>query len=49
MTFESSNVEDLKEKIDMMWHTSFDYKTIAENAVKRYSSEAYYEKLNFSI
>ena len=45
MTFESGNVEDLKEKIDMMWHASFDYKTIAENAVRRYSSEAYYEKL----
>ena len=45
MTFESGNVEDLKEKIDMMWCASFDFKTIAENAVKRYSSEAYYEKL----
>ena len=45
MTFESGNVEDLKEKIDLMWNASFDYKTIAENAVKRYSSEAYYEQL----
>lgn len=45
MTFESGNQEDLKEKIDMMWNTSFDYKAIAEEAVKRYSSEAYYEKL----
>lgn len=45
MTFESGNVEDLKEKIDTMWHATYDYQSIAENAVKRYSSEAYYEKL----
>ena len=45
MTFESGNVVDLKEKIEMMWKKSFDYKSIAENAVKRYSSDAYYEKL----
>ena len=45
MTFESGNLEDLKEKIELMWNTSFDYKAIAENSVKRYSSEAYYEKL----
>ena len=45
MTFESGNVEDLKGKIELMWNSSFDYKAIAENAIKRYSSEAYYEKL----
>ena len=45
MTFESGNVEDLKEKIEAMWSASFDYKQIAENAIKRYSSETYYEKL----
>lgn len=45
MTFKSGNVEDLKQKIEMMWNASFDYKTIAENAVRRYSSKAYYEKL----
>lgn len=45
MTFESGNVEDLKEKIELMWNAAFDYKAIAENAVKRYSSEAYYEQL----
>ena len=28
-----------------MWNAAFDYKAIAENAVKRYSSEAYYEQL----
>lgn len=45
MTFESGNVEDLKEKIELMWNSSFNYKAIADNAVKRYSSEAYYEQL----
>lgn len=45
MTFESGNVEDLKKKIELMWDASFDYKAIAANAVKRYSSEAYYEQL----
>ena len=45
MTFESGNVEELKEKIELMWNASFNYKAIADNAVKRYSSEAYYEQL----
>lgn len=45
MTFESGNIEDLKDKSEKMWKASFDYKAIAENAVKRFSSEAYYEKL----
>lgn len=45
MTFESGNVDDLKEKIELMWNASFDYKTIADKAVKRYSSETYYEQL----
>ena len=35
MTFESGNVKDLKVKIEMMWNASFDYRAIAENAVKR--------------
>ena len=45
MTFESGNIEDLKDKIELMWNSSFDYKTIADNAVKRYSSDAYYDQL----
>lgn len=45
MTFESGNVADLKEKIEQMWNVEFDYKKIANDAVDRYSSEAYYEKL----
>ena len=45
MTFESGNVENLKEMIEIMWNVSFDYKAISENAIKRYSSETYYVKL----
>lgn len=45
MTFESGNAEDLTSKIEEMWSASFDYEKIAMEAVARYSSEAYYEKL----
>jgi len=45
MTFESGDVEDLKEKLQLMWDAEFDYEAIAKDAVARYSSEAYYEKL----
>lgn len=45
MTFESRNVEDLKEKIQQMWDASWDYAAIAKEAVARYSSETYYNKL----
>jgi len=45
MTFTSGDVEDLKEKIQLMWDAEFDYEAIAKDAVDRYSSEAYYEKL----
>lgn len=45
MTFTSGDVEDLKDKIQMMFSHQFDYERIAENAVRRYSSETYYEKL----
>lgn len=45
MTFESGNVEDLKDKIELMWNASFNYKAIAEKAIKRYSSETYYKQL----
>ena len=45
MTFTSGDVEDLKDKIQQMWDVSFDYESIAKNAVARYSSEAYYERL----
>lgn len=45
MTFISGNADDLKNKIERMFATEFNYKTISEKAVYRYSSEAYYEKL----
>jgi glycosyltransferase involved in cell wall biosynthesis len=45
MTFESKNVEDLKEKIALMWKASFDYKGIAEDAMKRYNAETYYQNI----
>ena len=45
MTFTSGDVEDLKDKIVKMFEHEFDYEAIAKNAIERYSSEAYYEKL----
>ena len=45
MTFTSGDVDDLKDKIKEMWDTSFDYEGIAKNAVAKYSSDAYYERL----
>ena len=45
MTFTSGDVEDLKDKILKMFEHHFDYEAIAKNAIERYSSEAYYEKL----
>lgn len=45
MTFESRNVEDMKEKIQAMWNASWDYEAIAQQAQERYSSEAYYRQL----
>lgn len=45
MTFTSGDVEDLKDKILKMFAHHFDYEQIAKNAIERYSSEAYYEKL----
>ena len=45
MTFTSGDVEDLKDKVLKMFEHGFDYDAIAKNAIERYSSEAYYEKL----
>lgn len=45
MTFTSGDVEDLKDKIILIFKHEFDYDAIAKNAVERYSSEAYYNKL----
>lgn len=45
MTFASRSVEDLKERIQKMWNTSWDYETIAQQAQDRYNAEKYYEKI----
>ncbi|MDO4160548.1 MAG: glycosyltransferase [Prevotellaceae bacterium] len=45
MTFESRNTEDLKDKIERMWNTDFDYKQIAESSMERYNSEEYYKNI----
>lgn len=45
MTFTSGDVEDLKDKTILMFEHAFDYDAIAKNAIERYSSEAYYNKL----
>ena len=45
MTFTSGDVDDLKDKILKMMYAEFDYQSIAEAAVKRYSSGAYYERI----
>ena len=45
MTFTSGDADDLKEKIEQMWNSTFDYAAIAADAVSRYSSEAYYGRL----
>lgn len=45
MTFESRNVEDLKNKIKMMWNTKFDYQKIAEESQMKYNAENYYQEL----
>lgn len=45
MTFESRNVKDLKEKIESMFATSFDYRVIAESSQRRYNAENYYNQI----
>ncbi len=45
MTFTSGDVQDLKDKIQLMWDASFDYKKIAEDSQARYNAENYYKEL----
>lgn len=45
LTFESGNVTDLVEKIKAMFATQFDYKGIADAAMKRYNAEDYYQQI----
>lgn len=45
MTFESSNVAELAEKLCAMWTASFDYDAIARESQLEYSAERYYDRL----
>lgn len=45
LSFESGNVTDLVEKIKAMFATQFDYKGIADAAMKRYNAEDYYQQI----
>ena len=45
LLFESGNKEELKNKIEQMYHSTFDYKYIAQKAQKDYSTENYYTEL----
>lgn len=45
MTFESGNVDDLKDKIEKMFSSDFDNHNIAETVMKRYNVETYYEEI----
>lgn len=45
MTFESGNADDLAEKIEAMYNAKFDYKAIADTAMKRYNADAYYTEI----
>lgn len=45
MTFESGNTNDLTEKIKTMFEVKFDYKGIADVAMKHYNAENYYKEI----
>ena len=45
MTFESRNVVDLKEKIELMFAANFDYAHIAGMSMNQYGAEDYYNRL----
>ena len=45
MTFTSKDVKDLKDKIQQMWEATFDYHKIAEESMKRYNAEEYYQNI----
>ena len=45
MTFKSKDVNDLKDKIQQMWEATFDYHKIAEESMKRYNAEKYYQDI----
>lgn len=45
MTFESGNADGLAKKIMAMYNADFDYKAIADTAMKRYNAESYYGEI----
>lgn len=45
MCFESKNTDDLENKIQTMFQTTFDYAKIAQEAQNRYSAEAHYKQI----
>ena len=45
MTFESGNADGLAKKIKAMYNADFDYKAIADTAMKRYNAESYYGEI----
>ena len=45
MTFTSKDVADLKDKIQKMWNTSFNYAEIADQSMQRYNAEKYYQDI----
>ena len=45
LTFASGDVDDLKNKIILMWSKKFDYEKIANVAKGKYCSDTYYNKL----
>lgn len=45
LLFKSGDADDLKEKIELMFHTPFDYTEISQKAREKYSAENYYKEL----
>ena len=45
MIFQSGNITDLVEKIKAMFETRFNYKNIADKAMKQYNAESYYNNI----
>lgn len=45
LTFNSGDVDDLKEKIKQIFSLTFDYKFISEQACSKYNTEKYYDNL----
>lgn len=45
MTFESFKAKDLRNNINKIWNTTFNYQKIAESSQKRYNSKTYYNEI----